>query len=71
MTTTRDDPVKLLELLIKAVGPAKVMELLTKAVGSKAEAHRLVDAANVRGSSGRPTGYFADAHVLYAVEMLE
>jgi len=56
----RDDPAKL------------AAEHFIEIAGSKAEAYRLIHAAKVRGSSGRPTKYFAaDAHVLYAVEMLE
>ena len=57
----RDDPAKL-----------AAAEHFIEIAGSKAEAYRLIHAAKVRGSSGRPTKYFAaDAHVLYAVEMLE
>ena len=58
----------------KRADPAKLAaaEHFIEIAGSKAEAYRLIHAAKVRGSSGRPTKYFAaDAHVLYAVEMLE
>ena len=52
--------------------PAALAERLIKSAGSKAEAHRLIDAAKARANPGRPAQYaMADAHVLLAVEMLE
>jgi hypothetical protein len=72
-TPKPDDPADLVDRLLKAAGPAKAVELMTQAIGSKAEAHRLVDAANFRGrSSGRPTEYFTtDAYVQFTEQMLE
>jgi hypothetical protein len=51
---------------------ATLAERLVKAAGSKAEAHRLIDAANIGGVSGRSAEYLeADAQVLFEVEMRE
>jgi hypothetical protein len=56
----RDDPSKL-----------AAAEHFIEIAGSKAEAYRLIHAAKVRGSSGRPTEFFAaDAQVLFDVEMM-